>query len=100
MSRAKLAELCGVDYATVANWELARNKPKGPTLERLTDVMAGTVSATNLSAAEEALLDRVLQEGGYKSREEFFGRALVALVAKGTLIALLMTHSAPFTSSF
>ena len=83
MSRHQLGELCGVDYATVANWELGRNTPKGLTLQRLTDVMAG-VSTTNLTAAEEALLERVLKEGGYKSREQFFADALVRLITKSS----------------
>lgn len=82
MSRDKFAQLCGVNAATVANWELGRNAPKGPTLQRVQDVVAGRIGSSHLTAAEELLLDRILKEGKFASREEFFAHALVELIKK------------------
>lgn len=85
LSRADFAKLCGVDYSTVANWELGRSAPKGPTLDRLNEVMSGKVAYIQFTEAEAVLLKRVMAEGGYKTKEEFFAAALLALITKSGL---------------
>lgn len=93
LSREEFARLCDVDYATVANWELDRNAPKGPTLQRVRDVMEGRIGSTNLSAAEEALLERIMKEGGFKTRQDFFSSALLSLITKGSLLFAISLSS-------
>lgn len=86
LPRQESARLRRADYATVATWELDRNAPKRPTLERVQDVMKGRIGSTNLSAAEKALLERIMKEGSFKTRQDFFSSALLSLITKGILL--------------
>lgn len=77
LSRDQLADLCSVSYATVANWELDRNAPRGAALKTLRELMEGKdLTIHTLSQFEMTVLDEIVKRRGFRSREDFLTHEL------------------------
>ncbi len=87
ISRETLADLCGVSYAAVSNWELDRHEPHGAAGRILDDLMGGRIAVIPLTEQEETLLDEAVRRGGFKDRTDFLTQILVD-VLKGNFTAI------------
>lgn len=81
ITRDELAQRCSVSYAAVANWELGRNAPHGAALEKLKALMSGEVAIIPLTPREALLLDKIVVEGGFRSRLDFLAQAVVKAIS-------------------
>ena len=80
LTQTKLGELCGAKKSAVSLWESGKNTPSGPALKMLHQLRDGDLIVSQVSELETKLLDKNVEVGKFKSREEYLTESLKYLI--------------------